>query len=151
MYMLETKIARLSKTQFSLEYKLTKDSQLLESDVYVYTPRTHAGGITLRQANMNARWALRTSLARRHNTTKIRMVCTTSKEDFIKDEKEIERAVALLHGAPQPITPSAPKNTERLYEVVKVGDVWTIVKHENPFYTAEEAKTQLFAKVVNGD
>lgn len=52
----------------------------------------------------------------------------------------------------KPVKETMPKS-ERLYEVCfnHAGQVWTIVKHKQPFYSEEEAKTVLMAKIVNGE
>ena len=73
-------------------------------------------------------------------------------ERFGEEYQEATTETEVLVSEPAKIELAAPQiSKERLYEVVEVGGVWTIKKHDDKWYTAEEAKTQLFAHVVNGD
>lgn len=47
-------------------------------------------------------------------------------------------------------TPVKPVDNSRLFEVVQIHGVWTIVKHDKPLLTEQQAKIEFFAKVVNG-
>lgn len=91
----------------------------------------------------------------------IEFTCTNPDSDFltrsemfaINKAKRRERADKVGEGiSSNPTEANAVTGAEkRLYEVIKKNDVWTIVKHETELLTAQEAKTQLFAHIVNGD
>jgi len=49
------------------------------------------------------------------------------------------------HVAPQKIC----DNTQRIFEVIQENGVWTIIKHDRPLLTEQQAKIEFFAKVVN--
>lgn len=91
----------------------------------------------------------------------IKFICTNPDSDFltrsemfaINKAKRRERAGKDSEGitSTPAETIAATEPEKRLYEVIKKNDVWTIVKHETELLTAQEAKTQLFAHIVNGD
>lgn len=54
---------------------------------------------------------------------------------------------------PTPVTEALPQanTSERIYEVVLRGGVWTIVKRDTPYLTEEQAKTELLKHIQNKD
>lgn len=84
----------------------------------------------------------------------VSIICTNSKEDFLTrnwrrreatgcDKKTVELP---LDKPTAPVEPNAC-----VYEVVQDGaGVWTIVRHAEPYYTQEQAKVELFKRIVNG-
>ena len=82
------------------------------------------------------------------------IVCNNPKEDFLpknwrwreatgRDTKTVELPLDKPMG---PVEPNAC-----VYEVVQAdGGVWTIVRHTEPYYTQEQAKVELFKRIVNG-
>lgn len=70
----------------------------------------------------------------------VNMVCENPAVDFVKT-REVAKS------KPTKVTPS--RSDERLYEVKNVSGTWTIIKHEEPLYTQEKAKTILFQRIVN--
>ncbi len=82
------------------------------------------------------------------------IVCLNPKEDFLpknwrwreatgRDKKTVELPLDKPTG---PVEPNAC-----VYEVVQAdGGVWTIIRHAEPYYTQEQAKVELFKRIVNG-
>lgn len=91
----------------------------------------------------------------------IEFICTNPDSDFLTRSEMFAHNKAKRRAragkASEGITSTPAETTattgpeKRLYEVIKKNDVWTIVKHEAELLTAQEAKTQLFAHIVNGD
>ena len=100
-------------------------------------------------------------MAKKYGIKAMHTVCLNPDSDFLsrsevralniqkKNQRIEEQTPVIVLGEPQEVIRQKP-NGERQYEVVEVGGVWTIKKHDTKWYTADEAKTQLFAKVVNG-
>lgn len=169
MYKLEYFIREIDKTAWAFDYKFYKNDRVLDEGTYTYRPWR-------KPENLNAvrntgRWAVRTHLAKRYGVKEMTTLCLNPKHDFVSraelraisvrkkfmERYNLEKAEAkrqaetVLTAEPQKIEKRKPVNNERVYEVVEVGGVWTIKKHDKKWFTAEDAKIQLFAKVVNGD
>lgn len=161
MYKLEYFVRKINEQKYAADYTLYQNEYILESKTYTYhahTPIKHFNNACAR-----IRGIISQTLARRFGIENraIQKVCTNPQEEFLsrsemaqmyldKRINEIYGDETVLVGEPQEII-ETPITTDRLYEVVEVGGVWTIKKHDSKWYTAEEAKTQLFAHVVNGD
>lgn len=167
MYRLEYFIREIDKTAWAFDYKFYQNDHVLDEGTYTYRPWKTPEN--LNAVRNTGRWAVRTQLAKRYGVKEMTTVCLNPQSDFVSRselrantrrkkfmetynleetaEKELEETV--LMAEPQKIEKHTP--TDRLYEVVEVGGIWTIKKHDTKWFTAEEAKTQLFAKVVNGD
>jgi len=74
----------------------------------------------------------------------IRVICMN---DFDEDKGAQQLTMPQVD---KPSVVPAHNDNERVYEVVKQGTVWTIVKRSEPLYTTEQAKTILFQRIVNG-
>lgn len=92
----------------------------------------------------------------------VKFVCTNPESDFVSRADKMratlernKRSRLLVAAQDEPVAESRPTPTAssngRLFEVVQKNGVWTIIKHESELLTEEEAKTQLFARIVNGD
>lgn len=160
MYKLEFLVRQIDERIVAIDYKLFKNGVVLEeaTDHSCSTePLKH-----FNHAVSRARGIISQKLKRKYGVVKLECVCLNPKEQFASKRELIQRAFAkrfadkmadseqeTLFSEPEPL--ERKSSTERLYEVVEVGGVWTIKKHETKWFTADEAKTQLFAKVVNGD
>lgn len=167
MYKLEFFIREINETTWAFDYKFYQNDRVLDEGTYTYRPWK-------KPENLNAvrkvgRWAVRTYLAKRYGVNQMKTVCVNPKSDFVsraelrantvrkkfmekynlEETEENKPEETVLMAEPQKIEKRTP--TDRVYEVVEVGGIWTIKKHDTKWFTAEEAKTQLFAKVVNGD
>lgn len=169
MYKLEYFIREIDKTAWAFDYKFYQNDHVLDEGTYTYRPwKTPENLNTVRNTG---RWAVRTFLAKRYGVKEMTTLCLNPQSDFVSRAElransarkrfmkrySLEETTAkkpeetILMAEPQKIEKRTSVNSERLYEVVEVGGVWTIKKHDTKWFTAEEAKTQLFAKVVNGD
>lgn len=169
MYKLEFFIREINKGAWAFDYKFYQNNHVIDEGTYTYRPWKMPEN--LNAVRNTGRWAVRTHLAKRYGVREMTTVCLNPKSDFVTrgelrakamrkkfmekydlvstEEKAQEETV--LMAEPQKIEKFTPVKGGRLYEVVEVGGVWTIKKHDTKWFTAEEAKTQLFAKVVNGD
>lgn len=160
MYTLEYFIRVIGKNQYAFDYKLYHNKNVLDAGTYKYFPRQEHD--TLNSARNMGRWAVRTAMAKKYGIKKMKTVCLNPESDFLsraelaqisRQKRALEQAKPVenvILGEPQKVE-IVNTSKERLYEVVEVGGVWTIKKHNTKWFTAEDAKTQLFAKVVNGD
>lgn len=167
MYRLEFFIREIDKTTWAFDYKFFQNDNVLDEGTYKYRPWKKPEN--LNSVRKIGRWAVRTHLSKRYGVNQMTTVCVNPKSDFVSRaelrantvrKKFLERynleetakekpEETVLMAEPQKIEKCTP--TDRIYEVVEVDGVWTIKKHDAKWFTAEEAKTQLFAKVVNGD
>jgi hypothetical protein len=161
MYKLEYFLRKINDQTYAADYKLFQNGRVIEERTYTYNARTPIKHFN--DANARIKGIISLDISRRLgiNNKTIAKVCTNPKEDFLTRSEmaqrywtnranEIYGEQAVLIGEAQEII-ETPITTDRLYEVVEVGGVWTIKKHDSKWFTAEEAKTQLFAHVVNGD
>lgn len=162
MYTLEFFVRQLDDLNYMADYKLYQNENILDEGVYAYTARTKPKHFN--DAVMRVRWVLYSQLRRKYGGIQIVNKCTNPKEHFLSrsqmarmcNQRKTAEFLKKLDNQ-QPVLVSQPQKIEkkpageRLYEVVEVGGIWTIKKHAAAWYTAEEAKTQLFAKIVNGD
>lgn len=114
------------------------------------------------ETNNEVRNALNALFGARKVTTwklpgSMRTVCENPDSDFLSRSEMFRRTMlkrakeASLVEEPKPVVSVVPTtNSDAVYEVVNKNGVWTIVKHEQPLLTAEQAKTVLFQKIVNG-
>lgn len=113
------------------------------------------------ETNNEVRNALNALFGARKCTTwkldgQMKIICTNPESDFLSKsemyrrtiEKRQREALAAIRANEQPVVQAS--SSDALYEVVNKNGVWTIVKHAEPLYTAEQAKTVLFQKIVNG-
>lgn len=166
MYTLKFFVREINKDTYATDYEFYQNDNLLEGRTYMYHARVPVKHFNEAVARIRGIVAL--SLSRKFGVqnTKITKVCTNPKSDFLtraemsqrywdnrfNDAYGTETETKMLVSTPAKIELVSPTiSKERLYEVVEVGGVWTIKKHDDKWYTAEEAKTQLFAHVVNGD
>lgn len=162
MYKVKFFVRKIDELHFAADYTVFQNANILETGVYYYTARTEPKHFN--EAVMRVRWCLYTKLRTKYGNVPLAQECTNPKEDFLsmkqmcamaaqrKNEEVLAKAAKLqptLFAQPEKIEKKA--TGERLYEVVEVGGIWTIKKHDSKWYTADEAKTQLFAKIVNGD
>ena len=87
----------------------------------------------------------------------MKTVCNNPDSDFLSRSEMFRRTMLKraqeerLAEEPKPAVSVVPSNnSDAVYEVVNKNGVWTIIKHEQPLLTAEQAKTVLFQKIVNG-
>lgn len=86
-------------------------------------------------------------------TGSVSIICCNPNEDFLplrwkhkKTNLQAPKIVELPLDKPMgPVEPNAC-----VYEVVQVDGVWTIIRHAEPYYTQEQAKVELFKRIVNG-
>lgn len=167
MYKLEFFVREINEDTYAVDYKFYQNANLLEARTYMYHARVPVKHFNDAIARIKGIVAL--SMSRKYGVenTKIQKICTNPKSDFLtrsemakrywaerfgEEYQEATTETEVLVSEPAKIELAAPQiSKERLYEVVEVGGVWTIKKHDDKWYTAEEAKTQLFAHVVNGD
>ena len=168
MYTLKFFVREINKDTYATDYEFYQNDNLLEGRTYMYHARIPVKHFN--DAVARIRGIVSLSLSRKFGVqnTKITKVCTNPKSDFLtraemakkywaerfgeEYQEAAETETEVLVSEPAKIELAAPQiSKERLYEVVEVGGVWTIKKHDVKWYTAEEAKTQLFAHVVNGD
>lgn len=83
----------------------------------------------------------------------VKFTCTNPASDFLTRGEKIAKTRATMRVFVQPtVTPVVHNsNNPRVFEVVQVGKVWTIIRHESELLSEQEAKTQMFAHIVNGD
>lgn len=84
----------------------------------------------------------------------IKFICTNPDSDFLTRSEMIANSKAKRREREGKTSEGITSTTgpeKRLYEVIKKNEAWTIIKHETELLTAQEAKTQLFAHIVNGD
>ena len=81
----------------------------------------------------------------------IKMICKNPQSDFLTKSQMywINKGMP-TEEQPKVSCVATPDNNEQLFEVVEVGGIWTIKKHDEPYYTEAEAKTELFKRIVNG-
>lgn len=168
MYKLEFFVRKTGIDIYVADYKFYQNANLLEARTYNYKQRTPIKHFN--DAVNRIRGIISLYLGRKYGLKgrDIEVICTNPESDFLTRSEMARRYWAerfgeeyqevaktetkVLVSEPEKIESAAPQiSKERLYEVVEVGGVWTIKKHDSPWYTAEEAKTQLFAKVVNGE
>lgn len=160
MYKMEFFVRQVTDRMVAVDYKLFKDANVLEEATDHSVSRTPLKHFN--HAVSRARGILAQKIKRKYGFVKLECVCLNPKEQFASKGELLQRALSkrfadklaeteqeILVSEPEPL--ERKPSTERLYEVVEVGGVWTIKKHETKWYTADEAKTQLFAKVVNGE
>ena len=158
MYKLEYFLRPIGDNKYAFDYKFYQNNIIIDEGVYRYCPWQQHD--CLNSVRNTGRWALRTQLAKKYGVKSMQTICKNPESDFLTraerraqtaqkyKQERLEQKEQLFLGEPQLIKTKTSK--ERLYEVVEVGGVWTIKKHATKWFTAEEAKTQLFAKVVNG-
>lgn len=148
---------KVADNAYSITYKTVSDAGEIiaaESD-WIYVPRGRSF------KNMNeARTAISALFsAKKINVWRLdgpmRCICTNPESDFKTRSELIQAAYAARRAEKaEPVaaaTSVVPKSDDpALYEVVNKNGIWTIVKHAEPLYTAEQAKTVLFQKIVNG-
>lgn len=166
MYRLEFFIREINKTAWAFDYKFYQNDHVLDEGTYTYRPWKTPEN--LNDVRNTGRWAVRTHLAKRYGVKEMTTLCLNPQSDFVSraelransvrkkfmkkynlEEAGTKKEETVLMAEPQKIEKKA--TGERLYEVIEVGGIWTIKKHDSKWYTADEAKTQLFAKIVNGD
>ena len=160
-YTNEFSFKKIADNAYSVTYRVVdeKGNFIAGEKDWVYTPRGRA------MKNMNDVRNVLSSLfyARKIAVWKLdgpmKNVCTNPASDFktkaelIREAfaKKREEAVAKVVAAQKPAPSVVPSACDQaLYEVVCKNGVWTIIKHDQPLYTAEQAKTVLFQKIVNG-
>lgn len=163
MYKMEYFVRHIGGDQYVADYKLYNGNNLMEDTTYHYIARVPVRHFN--DAVNRVRGIVSLMLKRKYGIKKIECVCTNPRDQLLTRSELAHMAYRkkmgiiapkdsdmVLRGEAQPIeTLCNTASTERVYEVVEVGGVWTIKKHDCKLYTADEAKTQLFAKIVNGD
>lgn len=160
MYKLEYFVRHIGGDQYATDYKLYNDNTVMEDTTYRYLAR-----IPVRHFNdavNRIRGIVSLMLKRRYGIKKIEYICKNPSDQFLTRSELAHMAYRkkmgivapkdsdmVLRGEAQPIEKII--TGDRVYEVVEVGGIWTIKKHDTKWYTSDEAKTQLFAKIVNGD
>lgn len=150
---------KVADNAYSITYKTVSDAgQIIAAETdWVYVPRGRSF------KNMNeARNAIAALFTARkinvwHLDGPMRCICTNPESDFktrselMLDAMAARRVEKTEQVAAAVKTSVVPKSEDpALYEVVNKNGVWTIVKHAEPLYTADQAKTVLFQKIVNG-
>ena len=164
MYKMEFFVRQITDSQYAADYKLYNGGTVMEDTTYHYIARVPVRHFN--DAVNRLRGIVSLMLKRRYGIKTIECVCTNPSDQFLSRSELSHMAYRKKMGIVEP-TDVAPVDDmvlcseaqpiekvvtgDRVYEVVEVGGIWTIKKHDTKWYTADEAKTQLFAKIVNGD
>lgn len=137
--------------KFQVTWKLINENDdVVDSGVKPYCPLR--GPIkTMNEAKSKIKDALYAQMIYAHPGQKIRLLCINPKSDFLTKQQ----LYRLKHGL-EPVgqlSLPVPERTDEMpqYEVACVSGTWTIKKHDTPYYTEQEAKTELFKRIVNGE
>lgn len=167
MYKLEFFVREIDENTYATDYKFYQNDNVLDARTYMYHARIPVKHFNDAVARIKGIIALSMSRIYGVANKEIHKVCLNPESDFLTrsemakkywanrweeeyaEAAEPETTAEVLYSEPQ----EAQKiiSNVRQYEVVELDGVWAIKKHDNKWYTAEEAKTQLFAHVVNGD
>lgn len=164
MYKMEFFVRQISDSQYAVDYKLYNGNTVMEDATYHYIARVPVRHFN--DAVSRVRGIVSLTLKRKYGIKTIECVCTNPNDQFLSRSELSHMAYRKKMGIVEPSVATPVDDMvfrseaqpiekivtgDRVYEVVEVGGIWTIKKHDAKWYTADEAKTQLFAKIVNGD
>ena len=158
-YTLNYSFKKVADNAWAVNYRVVdKDGiVVLAEREWIYKPmrRTLETNNEVRNALNSLFGARKIATWRLDGTMKI--LCDNPDSDFLSRSVMLHRTMlkrALAERAkeePKPAVSVVPSNnSDALYEVINKNGVWTIIKHEQPLLTSEQAKTVLFQKIVNG-
>lgn len=131
---------KMNDFQYKVSY-VVKDEKnrkvFSECNNYIYSPIRSVS--SMKEAKKKIAYALRMRLKSMfEDESNYSIHCDNPKEDFIEKTVHVE-----------PKTVPSSLDKERLYEVVELDGCYGIIKHKEPFYTEEQAKTVLMARILN--
>ena len=152
--MLECKFKFFKDTEskYDVSYTLFDEhGNVIDAGMVPYEPKTPIK--TMNEAKHRVAQALSMRLKYTRPGVQIKMNCLNPASDFLTRSEMYRIARGLEE--PQPTKPEAScvaSDNDQQYEVVCVGQgLWTIRKSQTQYYTEQEAKTELFKRIVNGE